>query len=59
MLGVADRDQGVHFLDELLLLVIVEVHVPLGQSGLAGSVLNQDETDHSWLGVFVFDSSAN
>ena len=28
--GVSDCDAGVDFLDEFLLLVVVEVHVPLG-----------------------------
>lgn len=42
---IPDRDQCVHLLDKLLLLVIIKVHVPLGQAGLSGTVLDQDETD--------------
>ena len=38
-------DNGVYFLDQLLLLVIIKVHVPLGQSGLACPVLDQDKPD--------------
>lgn len=45
VLGVADRHHGVHLLDQLLLLVVVKVHVPLGQAGLPRTVLDQDETD--------------
>ena len=47
VLGVAYRDQSVHLLNQLLLLVVIKVHVPFGQPGLAGSVLDEYETDHS------------
>jgi len=43
VLGVADRHHGVHLLDQLLLLVVVKVHVPLGQPCLTRPVLDQDE----------------
>lgn len=45
VLGVTHRDQGVDFLDEFLLLFGLEIVVPLGQTGLAGPVLDQDELD--------------
>jgi hypothetical protein len=45
VLRVAHSDQRVNFLNQLLLLVVVKVDVPLGQSGLSSPVLNQDETD--------------
>lgn len=43
--GVAHRDQGVHLLDQLLLLVVVKVHVPFGQARLARTILDQDEAN--------------
>lgn len=43
--GVSDSDHGVHLLDQLLFLVIIELHVPLGQASLACSVLDEDEAD--------------
>lgn len=45
VLGVTDRDHSMHLLDELLLLVIIKLHVPLGQPGLACTVLDQNEAD--------------
>ncbi len=39
------RDERVHLLDELLLLLRLEAVVPLGQAGLARAVLDQDELD--------------
>ena len=45
VLGVPDRHDGVHLLDQLLLLVVVEVHVPLGESRLPRAILDQDEPD--------------
>lgn len=44
--GISDGDDGMHFLYQFLLLVIVKVHVPLGQPRLARSVLDQDKPDH-------------
>lgn len=44
--GVPDSDDRVHLFDQLLFLVVVEVHVPLRQSRLAGPVLYQYEADH-------------
>ena len=43
--GIADGDDGVDLLDELLLLVVVELHVPLGQAGLPSAVLDEDEAN--------------
>lgn len=43
--GIADGDDGVDLLDELLLLVVVKLHVPLGQAGLPSAVLDEDEAD--------------
>ena len=34
------------FFNEFLLLLVVKVHVPLGQPGLARPVLDHDEPDH-------------
>lgn len=45
MLGIPDSDHGVHFLDQLLFLVIIKLHVPFGQSRLPRSVLNKDEAN--------------
>lgn len=47
MFGIPHGDHGVNLLDKLLLLVIVKVHVPLGQTRLARSVLNQYEANLS------------
>ena len=35
-----------HFFNKFLLLLVVKVHVPLGQPGLARPVLDHDEPDH-------------
>lgn len=43
--GIPDRDHSVDFLDQLLFLIVIELHVPFGQSRLACSVLNEDEAD--------------
>jgi len=43
MFGVADSDNRVDFFNELLLLIIVKVHVPLCQPRLASTVLDQNE----------------
>lgn len=45
VLGIPDRHHSVDFLDQLLLLVVVKLHVPLGQPRLACSVLNEDEAN--------------
>lgn len=42
---IPDRDHSVDFLYQLLFLVVIELHVPFGQSRLACSVLNEDEAD--------------
>jgi hypothetical protein len=47
----------VNLLDEFLLLFRLEAVVPLGQAGLAGAVLNQDELDrHDDQNLSQFDS---
>ena len=38
-------DERVHLLDQLLFLLCLERVVPLGQTGLARAVLDQDELD--------------
>lgn len=43
--GISDSDHGVHLLDQLLFLIIVKLHVPLGQARLARPVLDEDEAD--------------
>ena len=43
--GVSDGDDGVHLLNQLLLLLIFKLHVPLGKPRLARPILNQDEPD--------------
>lgn len=45
VLGISDRHHGVHFLNQLLLLIIIKLHVPLGQPCLPRSVLDEDEAD--------------
>ena len=40
MLGITHCYNGVHFLNQFLLLIILKVHVPLGQTSLACSILN-------------------
>lgn len=45
MLGVPDGDHGMHLLNQLLLLIIIELHVPLGQARLTCPVLDEDESD--------------
>lgn len=53
MLGISDGDHGVHLLDQLLFLVIIELHVPLGQACLACPVLDKDEADLEQAGEEV------
>lgn len=36
-------DQGVDLFDEFLFLLRLKIVIPLGQPGLAGSVLDEDE----------------
>lgn len=45
VLGVSDGDDRVDFLNQLLLLVIIEIHVPFRQSGFASPVLDQDKSN--------------
>lgn len=43
--GISDGDYGVNFFYQLLFLIILKVHVPLGEAGLTSTILNQDETN--------------
>lgn len=45
VLGISDSDHSVHLLDQLLFLIIIKLHVPLGQARLARPVLDEDEAD--------------
>jgi hypothetical protein len=45
VLRIPDCDYGVNLFNQLLLLVIIKVHVPFGQPGLSGPVLDQDEAN--------------
>lgn len=45
VLGISDSDHGMHLFDQLLFLIIIKLHVPLGQASLAGPVLDEDEAD--------------
>lgn len=56
MLGIPDGDHGMHLLDQLLLLVVIELHVPLGQACLACPVLDEDESDLEQAGWEMRDS---
>ena len=40
MFGITHCYNGVHLLNQFLFLIILKVHVPLGQTSLACSVLN-------------------
>jgi hypothetical protein len=40
VLGIAHCDHSMHLLNQLLLLVVVKVHIPLSKTGLASSILN-------------------
>lgn len=53
VLGIPDGDHGVHLLDQLLLLIVIELHVPLGQACLARPVLDEDEADLKQAGEEV------
>lgn len=46
VVGIPNVDHGVHFLNQLLLLIIIELHILLGQACLACPVLDEDESDH-------------
>ena len=43
--GVSHRHNGMNLLNQLLLFLIIKVHVPLGESCLPRSVLDQNETN--------------
>lgn len=42
---ISDCDNCMDLLNQLLLLIIIKVHVPLGQTGFSSSVLNENEAD--------------
>jgi len=46
VLSIPHRHNCMDFFDKFLLLLVVKVHVPLGQPGLARPVLDHDEPDH-------------
>lgn len=48
VLGIPDSHHSMHFLYQLLFLIIIKLHIPFGQSRLSSSVLDQDETDLKW-----------
>ena len=52
VLGVPDGDDGVHLLDQLLLLLVLEVHVPLGQPSLPCPILYHDELNAHCSDIF-------
>ena len=43
--GVPHCHQSVNLFDQLLFLIIVKMHIPLGQTCFASAVLNEDETN--------------
>lgn len=43
--GVSHCHQSVNLFDQLLFLIVVKMHVPLGQTCFASAVLNEDETN--------------
>ena len=45
VLGIPHCHQGMDLFNQLLLLIIIKVHVPFGQPGLASTILNEDETN--------------
>ena len=57
VLGVPDGDDCVHLLDQLLLLLVVEMHVPLGEARLPSAVLDQDEPDLKYTNLSFQDTS--
>jgi hypothetical protein len=46
VLGITDCDESVDLLDQLLLFVVIEVHVPFRKPRLASSVLYENKTNH-------------
>ena len=45
MFCIPDGDDGVNLFNQLLLLIVLKVHVPLGEARLAGAILNQDKAN--------------
>lgn len=61
MFCIANRDHGVHLFNQLLLFIVVEIHVPFGQSRFARTILYQNKTNlknrFNWL-IALLDSIA-
>lgn len=65
MFSVPDGDDSVHLLNKLLLLIIIEIHVPFRKPSLTRSVLDQNKANlkknvhklfssqRSWLAMYV------
>ena len=45
VLCIPDGDNGVNLFNQLLLLIVLKVHVPLGEARLTGAILNQDKAN--------------
>lgn len=45
VLSITNRHHRMHLLDQLLLLVVIKLHVPLGQPCLPCAVLDKDKAD--------------
>ena len=43
--SVSDSDNSMDFFNKFLFFVIIKVHVPFGQPCLAGTVLDEDESN--------------
>lgn len=43
--GISDSYHSMNFLNQLLFLIIIKLHVPFGQSCLSCSVLDEDEAN--------------
>lgn len=43
--GITDCHNGMNLFNQLLLLIIIKLHVPLGQPGLPCPVLDEDKAD--------------
>lgn len=60
VLLISGSDHSVNFSSNSNLLVILVGDIPLAESGLALSVLNEDEADHLWeeMGEWRYESVA-
>lgn len=48
--GITDCHYSVNLFNKLLFLIIIKLHVPLGQSGLSCPILNEDKADLQRVG---------